>query len=181
MELVVVSKTGLFEQPSYAITNYLQPRKDYGDDRRSALKCRCTKFGHKRVLVSALDDIEVNWENAELNIEVVFRPRIDISFFPTAFFDLEMGRLAGNLNLIDDKEDKENSPLTTPVSERRTRPPALLRSWPVGTRVEIVPGYVYRTLFYQTLALMCCYINYNFRASFYQKLISKTRKLVGHV
>ena len=59
------------------------------------------------------------------------------------------GGSAGNLILLDEEEDKENSPLppTTPVSERPTRPHALLRSCPFGTRIEKVPENVYRKLF----------------------------------
>ena len=64
------------------------------------------------------------------------------------FDDLEMGGSAENPILFDEEEDKENSPPpTTPVSERPTQPPALLRSLPVGRRIENLPDYVYRTLF----------------------------------
>ena len=59
-----------------------------------------------------------------------------------------MGCSAENPILLDEEEDKENSSLTrTPVSGRPTRPPALLRSRPLGTRIEIVSDYVYRNLF----------------------------------
>ena len=46
-----------------------------------------------------------------------------------------MAGSAENPILLDEEEDKENSPppTTTPVSERPARPPALLRSQPVGT------------------------------------------------
>ena len=51
---------------------------------------------------------------------------------------------AENHVLLDEEEDKENSPPPpkTPVSERLTRPPALLRSRPLGTRIEIIPDFV---------------------------------------
>ena len=56
-----------------------------------------------------------------------------------------MGGSAENPILLDEEEDKESSPpTTTPVTERPTRPPALLRSRPFGTRIENVPDYVYR-------------------------------------
>ena len=59
-----------------------------------------------------------------------------------------MGGSAKNPILLDEEEDKQNSPpTTTAVCERRTRPPALLRSRPFGTRIETVPDYVYRNLF----------------------------------
>ena len=52
-----------------------------------------------------------------------------------------MGGSAENPILFNEEEDKENSPptTTTPVSERPTQPPALLRSRPFGTRKENVP------------------------------------------
>ena len=104
-----------------------------------------------RYQVSAdLDDVEFYWESDQLDVDAVFRPGIDTPFSPTAFDDLEMGGQAENTILLDEKEDKENSPPTTatPNSERPTRPPALLTSRPFGTRKEIVPDYVYRNLFH---------------------------------
>ena len=95
-----------------------------------------------------LDDFEFYWENDQLDVDAVFRQGIDTPFSPTALKDLEMGGSAENPILLDEEEDKENSPLTkTPVSERTTRPPALLRSHPFGTKIENVPDYVYRNLF----------------------------------
>ena len=96
-----------------------------------------------------LDDVEFLWENDQLDVDAVFRPDIDTPFSPTAFDDLEMGGLAENPILLDEEEDQENSPrtTTTPVSERSTRPPALLRSRRFGTRIKNVPDYVYRNLF----------------------------------
>ena len=96
-----------------------------------------------------LDDVEFYWENDLLDVDAVFRPRIDTLFSPTAFDDLEMGGSAENPILLGEEEDKENSPPTTtaPASERPTRTPALLRSRPFGTSIENVPDYVYRNLF----------------------------------
>ena len=56
---------------------------------------------------------------------------------------------AENPIVLDEEEDKENSAptTTTPVSERPTEHPRLLRSRPFGTRIENVPDYVYRSLF----------------------------------
>ena len=56
-----------------------------------------------------------------------------------------MGGSAENPILLDEEEDNEKFPTTTtttPVSERPTLPPALLRSRPFGTRIENVPDYV---------------------------------------
>ena len=95
-----------------------------------------------------LDDVEFYWENDQLGIDAVFRPGIDAPFPPTLFDDLEMRSSAENPFLLD-KEDDNNSPppTTTPLSERPTRPPALLRLRPFATRLEIVHGYVYTNLF----------------------------------
>ena len=83
-----------------------------------------------------------------MELDVVFIPGIDTPFSPTAFNDLEMreGGSSENPILLDEVEDKVNSPPTTPVSERPTEPPRLLRSHPFGRRIEKVPEFVYRTL-----------------------------------
>ena len=103
-----------------------------------------------RYQVSAdLDDVEFYWENDQLDADAVFRPGIDTPFSPTAYDDMEMGGSAENPISLDEEEDKDNSPptTTTPVSERPTRPPALLRNCPFGTRIENVPDNFYRNLF----------------------------------
>ena len=62
-----------------------------------------------------------------------------------------MGSAAANSIKVDDEEDKENSAPTTTTttleSERPTEPPRLLRSRPLGTRLENVLDSVYRFLF----------------------------------
>ena len=85
-----------------------------------------------------LDDVEFYWEKDQLDINAVFRPGVDTLFSQTAFDDLEMGGgSAENPILLDKEEDKKNPPPpATPVSERPTRPPALLRSCQFGTRIE---------------------------------------------
>ena len=95
-----------------------------------------------------LDDVEFHWENDQPNVDALLRPGIDTPFSITAFDDLEMEGSAENPILLNEEEDKEKSPppTTTPVSERPTRPPALLRSHPFGKRIEN-PDYVYRILF----------------------------------
>ena len=96
-----------------------------------------------------LDDVQFYWENDQLDVDAVFRSGIDTPFSPTALDDLEMGGSAENPLLLDEEEGKQNSPppTTTPVAERPTRPPALLRSRPFGIRIENVPDYVHRNLF----------------------------------
>ena len=80
-------------------------------------------------------------------MDAVFRPRIDTPFSPTTFDDLSMGGTIENPIVLDKEEDKENSPPSTPESERATEHPRLLRSRPFETRLENVPESVYRTLF----------------------------------
>ena len=83
-----------------------------------------------------LSDIEFNWENSEL--DAVFRPGIGILFSPTTFDDLSMEGLVENPIVLDKEEDKENVPFpapSTPVSERPTEPPRLLRSCAFGARI----------------------------------------------
>ena len=97
-----------------------------------------------------LDDVEFFWKTGQLDVDAVFRrPGIDTRFSSTAFDDLEMGISAENPILLNEEEDKEKSPptRTTPVSERPTQPPALLRSRPFGTRRKTVHDYVHRNLF----------------------------------
>ena len=66
-----------------------------------------------------LDDVELYWENDQLDVDAVFRPGIDTPVSPTASADLEMRGSAENPNFPDEKPDKENfPPPTTPVSER---------------------------------------------------------------
>ena len=103
-----------------------------------------------QVSAADLDDVQFYWENDQLDVVAVLRPGIENPFSPTAFDDLEMGGSSENPIPLDKEEYKENSPSpppTTPVSERPTRPPALLRSLPFGTRIENVPDYLQGKLF----------------------------------
>ena len=112
---------------------------------------------------SDLEDIEFNWEDSQLEMNAVFRPGIDTLFSPNTFDGLSMGGSVENPIVLDEEEDKENSPPapSTPESVRRTEPPRLQRSCPFGTRIENVPDYVYRNLFQQVLLCLCFGINYN--------------------
>ena len=97
--------------------------------------------------VSDLEDMEFNWEISQLDVDVVFRHGIDIPFSPTTFDDLSMEGSVENPIVLDEEENKENAPPTTPVSERPTEPPRLLRSCAFGARIENVPDYVDKNLF----------------------------------
>ena len=99
--------------------------------------------------VSDLEHIEFNWEDSQLDMDAVFRPGIDTPFFPATFNDLLMGGSVENPIVLDEEEDKENSPPvpSTPESVRLTKPPRLQRSCPFGTRIKNFPDYVHRNLF----------------------------------
>ena len=82
-------------------------------------------------------------------MDAVFRPGKDNPFSPTTFDDISMGGSVENPVVMDEEQDKGNSPpaLSTPESVRPTEPPRLQRSCPFGTRIENVPDFVYRTLY----------------------------------
>ena len=100
--------------------------------------------------LSDLEDIDLSWEVPAVNVDSVYRPGIDIPFSPSIFDDFQMEvSTAANPITVDDEKDEENSAptTTTPESEHPAEPPRLLRSRPLGTRLENVPDSVYRTLF----------------------------------
>ena len=105
-------------------------------------------------------DVDDFYQNDQLDENGVFRLGIVTPFSPTSFDVLEPGDSIGNPILLDKKEDKENSPPTTPVSETLTRPPALLKSRPFGATIEIIPEKVYRILFQQVSLCMCFNLDY---------------------
>ena len=77
-----------------------------------------------RYQVSDLEDIEFNWENSQL--DAVFRPGIDTPLCPITFDDLSMGGSVENPIVLDEEQDKENSPpLSTLDYVRPTEPPRL--------------------------------------------------------
>ena len=76
-------------------------------------------------------------EEPDWNMDAIFRPGKDTSFCPSTFNDFEMGSMAETPILIDEEQDKENSPPphpTTPVSEIPTPPPVLMTCHPVGNK-----------------------------------------------
>ena len=112
--------------------------------------------------VSDLEGIEFNWENSQLDMDSVFKPGIDTLFFPTVFDDLLMGDGSVEIPIVlDEEQDKEKAPPTTPVSERPTEPARLLRSHAFRARIENVPDYVYRNLFQKLLLCLCFDVIFN--------------------
>ena len=95
--------------------------------------------------VSDLENIEFNWENSQLDMDVVFIPGIDTPLSPTLIDDLSMGAGGSVENpiVLDEEEYKENSPPpSTPESVRPTEPRRLQRSRQFRTRIENFPDYV---------------------------------------
>ena len=86
-------------------------------------------------------------------MDAVFRPGIDTPFSPTTFDDLSMEGSFENPIVLDEEEDKENTPPSpsTLESVRPTEPPRLQRSRAFGARKENVPDYVFRNLFQKVL------------------------------
>ena len=113
--------------------------------------------------VSNLEDIEFNWEDSHLDLVAVFRPGIDTPFSPSTFDDLSKGGSVENHIVLDEGQEKENSPPTpsTLESVRPTEPPRLQRSRPFGARIENVLDYVYRNLFEKVLPCLCFVIIFN--------------------
>ena len=58
-----------------------------------------------------------------------------------------MGSVVENPILTANEENEDDSPSTTPRSERPMEPPKLLKSRPFGTRIEIVPKFVEQKFF----------------------------------
>ena len=99
--------------------------------------------------ISDLEDIEFNCENPQMDMDAVFRPGIDSPSSPTTFDDLLMGDgSVENPIRLDEEEDKENAPPSTPEFVRPTEPPRLQRSRAFGARMDNVPDYVLRSSFH---------------------------------
>ena len=77
--------------------------------------------------LSHLKDIEIFWENPQLEVDPVFRPGIDILFSPKIVNNSEMEKRGSskNPNVLDDEEDKENSPPTPLLPKRPNEPRSL--------------------------------------------------------
>ena len=152
MELVAVSKASVLEQSlaRVPVTPNQQGTQELRDEVLSSVGSQeMDTIGYE---VSAdLDDVEFYWEIDQPAVDAVFRPRIDTRFHQqhlmTWRWEVQQ-KDSKNSILLDEEEDNENSrPPTTPVCERPTQPPAFPRSCPFGTRIEIVPDYVFRFFF----------------------------------
>ena len=75
-------------------------------------------------------------KNDQLDIDAVFRPGIDTPLSLSTFNEFKMGSMAENPILIDEEQDKENSPRlpTTPDSERPTQTPCVDEKSPIRNK-----------------------------------------------
>ena len=99
--------------------------------------------------VSDLEDNDFHWEPFDFNMDAVFGPSVDTPFSLSTFTKCEMGSMSENPILIDEEQDRKNSPLPRPptstVSERPTHTLVLMRSCRTGTRSDSVANYVHET------------------------------------
>ena len=86
--------------------------------------------------VSDIEDIELNWEDSQLDMDAVFRPGIDTPFSPTTFDVSSMEGSVENPIVLAGEEDKENAtPPSKPESVRHTEPPRLQRRRAFGAGI----------------------------------------------
>ena len=117
--------------------------------RDEVLSCVGAQDADTRVYqVSNLEDVELRWESPDLKMDAVFRPGIDILFYPSIFNNSEIDSRAEIPILIDGEQNKENSPPppTTRICESSTHSSVLMRRCLFGTRNENVLVYVQRNL-----------------------------------
>ena len=137
IELAVVSMKRVVEQPSSESFNCPHPGRDDGglDEMLSSVAGQEMDTGVYPV--SDLEGMEFYWENPDKNMDAIFRPRIDTPFSPSTFKEFDTNSLAENSIPIDEEQDKEKThPLpTTPVSERSTQTPVMMRNSSFGTKI----------------------------------------------
>ena len=104
MELVVVSKERLFEQPPAASFNYpnQQGRHEMRDEVISSVGAQ--DMDTNGYQTSDLDAVECYWEKDQLDVDAVLKPGIDTLFSLRFSKDFEIGPLAENLSLIGDSK-----------------------------------------------------------------------------
>ena len=90
---------------------------------------------------SDMENIEFHWKDPDLNMNAVFRPSIDTPFSPSIFNSFTQILMAENKTSIDGEQDNGNSsPVpTTPVSNRQTHLPLLMRCHPLEQHLRMFP------------------------------------------
>ena len=111
VELVFVSKTRHFERPYSASSNDPQTASNAWNTMVEVLSSVGAQDKDTRgYYMSDRDDIEFHRGIYQLDVDGVIRPGNDTPFSPKTFNGFQMGRSAENSILLDDGEDKENSP-----------------------------------------------------------------------
>ena len=101
--------------------------------------------------VSDLEDIEINWENSQMDMDAVFRPGIDTPFSPNTFDDFSIEGSVENPIGLDEEDDKENAPPpSTPESQthRTSQVAEKSRFWSTNEKM------------YPIMLLEICFIKY---------------------
>ena len=86
--------------------------------------------------LSDLNDFKFSWVKTELEVDALFEPGTFKLFLPTALNILERRESVEKPNLLDEEEDKRNSPLKTPFYGRPNYFPALLQNRQFATKLE---------------------------------------------
>ena len=89
--------------------------------------------------LSDLEDFEYHWEDPDSDMDAVSQPGINAPLYTSISKDFEIGSMAENPILTDEVQDNEifsAHPPTTPVCVRPTKPPVLIRSCTLGSRIE---------------------------------------------
>ena len=128
-------KDRLFEQRSSASSRYQQATYELREEIFSCLGHKTWTQAKSSCLIWTV--FEFHWEIDQIELNSAFRHGFIMHFLST-IDNLAMRISAVNPILLDGEEDKANSPpkAKTPVSERPTRPPALLRRCPFRTRIK---------------------------------------------
>ena len=113
LELVVVSKTELSEQPSSVSSSY--PNQQGTMEMRDDVLSRVGAQNMDKSLSQVSDPENIHFENDQLEVDAVFKLGFD-TFSLTAFRDSEMGESAEKHILIHNEKDKETCP-TAAISE----------------------------------------------------------------
>ena len=117
-----MSKTRLFQQPSGACSSYPNQKRTMEMRDKVLSSAGAQDMYTCGYQVSDLNDVEFYWENDQLDVDALFRTGKGTPLSPSSFNDFEVDSNGENTNLIDQQQDKENSPPlpTTAVSERPT-------------------------------------------------------------
>ena len=146
-ELLSSTKTRRFEFPSGASFNYAQHARKYGEAGWCTFNSRCTKHGYQRLSSVRFGGFWVSPERSWLTHGCCLETKDWHRLLPTASQSLKLVKSIKNHNPLDDEEDKENSPYTTPITEKPNWPPVLIRSQAIGTQIEKISDLIHKSFY----------------------------------